>query len=82
MLHFSRWALIVCVLGMALVTFSTGANAVREKGGIKGAQNGIGLNGIAVNGVGNNARIATGSALGDLNGVAIEAIIIPEAAIR
>jgi hypothetical protein len=87
MLHFSRWALIGCVLGMALVTFSTGANAVREKWGVRGAQNGIGLNGIAVNGIAQsgvpaNARIIAGSGLGDLNGVAVEAVIIPESAAR
>ena len=87
MLHVSRWALIGCVLGMTLVTFSTGANAIHENGGIRGYQNGIGLNGIAVNGIAQsgvpaNARLATGSALGDLNGVAVEAVIVPEATIR
>jgi hypothetical protein len=75
MLHFSRWALIGCVLGMTLVTFSTGANA-------RGLQNGIQLNGIGLNGVGLNGIAMTGSALGDLNGVAVEAVIIPDAAIR
>jgi hypothetical protein len=44
--------------------------------------NGIALNGMQLNGVPANARITTGSALGDLNGVAVEAVIIPEAAIR
>lgn len=82
MLHFARWALIGCVLGMALVTSSTGANAIKENGGVKGYQNGITLNGIARSGVPANARLTTGSALGDLNGVAVEAVIIPEAAIR
>jgi hypothetical protein len=82
MLHFSRWALIGCILGMTLVTISTSANAVHEKGGIKGAQNGIQLNGIAQSGVPANGRLTTGSTLGDLNGVAVEAVIIPEAAVR
>jgi hypothetical protein len=80
MLHFSRWALIGCV-GMTLLTFSTGANAI-EKGGIKGYQNGIQLNGIAQSGIPANARITSGSALGDLNGVAVEAVIFPDAAAR
>jgi hypothetical protein len=87
MLHFSRWALIGCVLAMTLAMLSTGANAIGERGGIRGYQNGIGLNGIAVtriwsNGVPANGRITTGSAIGDLNGVAVEAVIITDAAIR
>jgi hypothetical protein len=51
------------------------------------SSNGISLNrlagnAIAQNGVPANARITTGSALGDLNGVAVEAVIIPGATIR
>jgi hypothetical protein len=48
------------------------------------ASNGTSLNrlaahAIANNGIPANARITTGSALGDLNGVAVEAVVIPEA---
>jgi hypothetical protein len=42
----------------------------------------LAANAVAPNGVPASARIATGSALSDLNGVAIEAVILPEAAVR
>jgi hypothetical protein len=44
--------------------------------------NGTSLNGVAQSGVPASARITNGSALGDLNGVAVEAVVIPEAALR
>lgn len=50
--------------------------------GAKIATNGTSLNGLWENGVSANGRITTGSALGDLNGVAVETVIIPEAALR
>jgi hypothetical protein len=37
---------------------------------------------VAQNEISASARITTGSALGDLNGVAVEAVVIPEAALR
>jgi hypothetical protein len=46
------------------------------------SMNGIAVNGIAVNGVSMNGLSSTGSALADLNGVAVEAVIIPDAATR
>ncbi|HEY4849037.1 MAG TPA: hypothetical protein VIH87_14945 [Methylocella sp.] len=46
------------------------------------AVNGVALNGIMLNGVALNGLSSTGSALADLNGVAVEAVIIPDAANR
>ena len=72
MLHFSRSASII---GMplslaALLAFVTPAGA------------GVALTGVALNGVALNGVSTSGSALGDLNGVAVEAVIIPAAATR
>jgi hypothetical protein len=51
------------------------------------SSNGTEMNRLASNAVTQNgapaiARIATGLALSDLNGVAVEAVILPEAAVR
>jgi hypothetical protein len=49
------------------------------------AANGANLHGISATAVGQNsanARITAGSALGDLNGVAVEEITLPDAALR
>jgi hypothetical protein len=72
MLHFSRFALIIGapLILAALLACVTPAEA------------GIAINGVAQNGVPANTRITAGSALGDLNGVAVETVIIPEVAIR
>jgi hypothetical protein len=67
MLRFSRLASII---GAPLTIVALLA-CVTPAGASK-QLNGMSLNGIAL----------TGSALGDLNGVAVEAVIIPEAAIR
>lgn len=55
--------------------------------GAKIATNGTSLNGTSLNQLSTDpipasARITMGSALGDLNGVAVETVIIPEAALR
>lgn len=50
--------------------------------GAKLATNGTSLNGVAQSGVPASARITNGSAFGNLNGVAVEAVVIPEAALR
>jgi hypothetical protein len=80
MLHFSRSALIVGapLILVALLGCITPAGARR-------ATNGTSMQGISATAVAQhpvNARITTGSALGDLNGVAVEAVVIPEAALR
>jgi hypothetical protein len=72
MLHVSRSASIV---GAPLILAALLACVTPAGAGIQ--LNGIQLNGVAVNGL-----ITTGSALGDLNGVAVEAVVIPEAAVR
>ena len=46
------------------------------------ATNAISPNAVAQNGIPASARITTGSALGDLNGVAVEAVTVPDAALR
>ena len=83
MVHFSSWA--ASIVGAPLTLVALMACVTPAGAGI--GLNGIGLNGIAVNGVTlngalANVRIITSSALGYLNGVAVEAVIIPEAAIR
>jgi hypothetical protein len=50
--------------------------------GAKITTNGTSLNGLWESGVSASARITTSSALGDFNGVAVEAVVIPEAALR
>jgi hypothetical protein len=89
MLHISRSASLIGALGLvALLGCITPAGA-------KLSANGSSLNKLRANGTNmqrisatavaqnpGNARITTGSALGDLNGVAVEAVIITEAATR
>jgi hypothetical protein len=78
MSHLSRSAtLIAAPLAVAaLLGFVTPAGAL---GGANArSANRLAGNAIAQNGVPANARITTGSALGDLNGVAVEAVIFPE----
>ncbi len=77
MLHVSRSASII---GAPLALAALLA-CVTPAGALLGA-NRLAGNGVAQNGVPANARITTGSALGDLNGVMVEAVVIPEAAIR
>ena len=77
MLQFSRSALII---GAPLILAALLACITPAGAGI--ALNGIALNGVAQNGVPASTRITAGSALGDLNGVAVEAVIILEVAIR
>jgi hypothetical protein len=72
MLHFSRSGSII---GAPLILVTLLA-CVTPAGAMLSA-NGLALNGLALNGVALN-----GSALSDLNGVAVEAVVIPEAAIR
>jgi hypothetical protein len=67
MLHFAALLAFVTPAGA-----HSGANSINLNGLSNGISNGTSLNGIPMN----------GSALGDLNGVAVEAVIIPEAAIR
>lgn len=43
------------------------------------AGNKLAVNGIWQNGARADARITSGSALGDLNGVAVEAVVLPDA---
>lgn len=90
MSHFSRCA---SILGaplaiVALLACVTPAGARLASNGVslnRLASNGMNMQGISATAVAQNpadARITTGSALGDLNGVAVEAVIIPEAATR
>jgi uncharacterized protein YjbI with pentapeptide repeats len=44
--------------------------------------NGTSLNGTSLSRISANAHVTTGSALSDLNGVAVESVVIPEAASR
>ena len=69
-------ALLACVMpaGAKIATNGTSLNGT--------SLNRISANAIVQKGVPANARIATGSALGDLNGVAVESVIIPETANR
>lgn len=77
MLHFSRSASIIGapLTIVALLACITPAGA-------KSAANRIRVNGITANGIAANEIAMNGSALGDLNGVAVEAVVIPEGAIR
>jgi hypothetical protein len=77
MSHFSRYASII---GAPLVLAALLACVTPAGAGV--ALNGVALNGVALNGISLNGVALNGSALGDLNGVAVEAIIIPEAATR
>jgi hypothetical protein len=95
MLHFSRCAsiigapltlaaLLACVApaGAKIAANKITANGMNMQGM---SANGMQMQGISATAVAQhpvNARITTGSALGDLNGVAVEAVIIPEAALR
>lgn len=82
MLHFSRSASTIGA-PLALAVLLACASPAGAKLATNGFQNqALSATAIAQNGVPANARITTGSALGDLNGVAVEAVIIPDAAIR
>jgi hypothetical protein len=80
MSHFSRCALIIgaplAIIALLACVTPAGARLAANRL----AANKLASNAIAQNGVPANARITTGSALGDLNGVAVEAVIIPGAA--
>ena len=86
MLHFSRSASILAAL-LACVT-PAGARLASNGASLNGvslnrlASNGLATNRLASNGVSLNGVALSGSALGDLNGVVVEAVVIPEAAIR
>lgn len=82
MLHFSRCASIIGapLTLAALLAFVTPAGAKIRVNGTN--MQALSATAVAQDGLPANARITTGSALGDLNGVAVEAVIIPEAAIR
>ncbi|MGH6837916.1 MAG: hypothetical protein ACREDT_03790 [Methylocella sp.] len=95
MLHFSRIALVIgAPLAIAaLLSCVTPAGAKISSNGMslngtslnKISSNGTNLQGISATAVAQNpasARSTTGSALGDLNGVEVEGVIIPDAAIR
>jgi hypothetical protein len=72
MLYLSRFALTVSApLAVAALLMCA------SPAGAKIAANGTSMNGTSLNGIS-----ATGSALGDRNGVAVEAVVIPEAASR
>ena len=77
MSHFSRCA---SMLGAPLVIAALLAGVMPA--GAKLASNKIAANGAAQTGIAASARITTGSALADLNGIAVEAVIIPDAANR
>jgi hypothetical protein len=77
MLHFSRSASIIG----APLALAAPLAWVTPAGAFAGT-NLLGANGVAQTGIPPSARITTGSALGDLNGVAVEAVIISEAALR
>jgi hypothetical protein len=91
MLHFSRSASIIGapLTLVALLACVTSAGARLASNGVslnKLSANGVSLNRLSANGVSfgltSNGIAMDGSALGDLNGVAVEAVVIPEAAIR
>jgi hypothetical protein len=77
MLHVSRSA---SVIGMPLVLAALLACITPAGAGIQ--LNGVSMNGVSMNGVSMNGVALNGSALGALNGVAVEAVIIPDAATR
>jgi hypothetical protein len=91
MLHFSRSAsilgapltlvaLLACVTPAGAAMRNTlSANGMNMQGV---SMQGISATAVAESGVPANARITTGSALGDLNGVVAETVVIPEAALR
>lgn len=82
MLHFSHPASIIGppLAIAALLAFVTPAGAGISLNGV--SLNGVALNGVALNGIAVNGISTTGSALGDLNGVAVEAVVISDAVIR
>jgi hypothetical protein len=85
MSRFSRFALVIGapLTLAALLACVTPAGAFWHKcngpcqNGV--SMNGIAVNGIAVNGIAVNGLSSNGSALAGLNGVAVEAVIFPEA---
>jgi hypothetical protein len=87
MSHFSRFAyataapLAIAAL-LACVTPAGAGIAVNGVSMNGVSMNGVSMNGVSMNGVALNGVALNGSALGDLNGVAVEAVVIPEAATR
>lgn len=77
MVHFSRSASIIRA-SLALAALLVLASPA----GAKLAVNKLAVNGIAQSGVPADPRVTTGSALSDLNGIAVEAAILPDAALR
>lgn len=77
MLHFSR---ITSIVGapLAIVALLTSVSFADAKLGA----NKLGANGVAQNGILPSERMTAGSALADLNGVAVEAVILTGAALR
>ena len=77
MLHLSRSATILAVpLAIAaLLGFVTPAGA-------RLASNRLASNAVAQNAIPAGAHMTTGSALGDLNGVAVEEVTVPDTAPR
>jgi hypothetical protein len=97
MLHFSRCAsiigapltlaaLLACVApaGAKIAANKITANGMTMQGmSANGMQmQGISATAVAQSGVPVSARITSGSALADLNGVGVEAVIIPDATLR
>jgi hypothetical protein len=82
MSHFSRFAYATAapLAIAALLACVTPAGAGIAVNGV--SMNGVSMNGVSMNGVALNGVALNGSALGDLNGVAVEAVVIPEAATR
>ena len=78
MSHFSRSASIVGA-PLAIIALLL---ACITPAGARLAANRLAANAIAQNGLPANARITTGSALGELNGVGVEGVVIPDAATR
>ncbi|MGH6936642.1 MAG: hypothetical protein ACRED2_10750 [Methylocella sp.] len=79
MLHVSRSASIIAapLALVAVLAWVTPAGARLASNRL--ASNGLSSNAVAQNGVPASARIITGSAIADLNGVAVETVILPDA---
>jgi hypothetical protein len=77
-------ALLVCVTPAGALLGANGLSSNGLSSNLLGA-NGMNMQGISASAVAQNPadpRITSGSALIDLNGVAVEAVVIPEAATR
>ncbi|MGC2221134.1 MAG: hypothetical protein WA624_01565 [Methylocella sp.] len=87
MLHFSRCASIIgaplTLAALLACVAPAGAKISTNGTSLNGTSlNTLAANGVTQSGVPASARITNGPALGDLNGVAVEAVVIPEAALR